>query len=94
MIEQDLQREIMKIDRLQQLGSGMDAVKGAETIFTNNEGKPFHASVFDPDKGVVVFRKVDRTVVTAMKGGLLGAYREAVAEGNKGAADIIVKKHL
>lgn len=92
-IEAGIQQEIMKLDRFQQLGSGIDTVRGAETILANNEGKPFHTSVFDHEKGVIVFKAVDHTVITAMKGALLGIYRELRDEGSKGIADIIISKH-
>ena len=92
-IEAGVQQEILKMDRLQQLANGMDAVKGVETIFALHENKPFHTGMYDPDLGYTIFRVVDKTVVTAMKGALLGVYREAVAEDNKGAADRIVEKH-
>ena len=93
-IEAGIQQEILKLDRLSQLGNGMDAVRGAETIFAGNNNKPFHVGVFDPYEGHTVFRAVDHDVVQMMKGTLSGIYRELVSEGNKGAADLIVKKHI
>lgn len=93
MIEAELQREVMKLDRLQQLANGIDAINGAEHIMEVNNGRPFHAAAFDPNVGYVVFRLIDHQVVQMMKGGILGAYRELKDEGSKATADRIVFKH-
>ena len=93
MIEQQLQSEIMKLDRLQQLGHGMDIVRGIDVVLDSNNGLPFHATVFERETGVIVYKTIDQQLSNAIKGGLGGVYRELVAENSKGAADRIVEKH-
>lgn len=88
MIEQQLTPQLWEASvRPTQLTEGLKAIKLATDVAAQFGGRYYFDQTRDGKKQPI---EVDGQVIQAMKGGVLGIYREMAAAGNKDAADFLI----